>query len=696
MLANADAHLRSEFGVLWLCEGDNSAPPHMHGDLPAGISSAGAAGPDSKPARLRRCRVPRQAESRCMSPTCARTRPIAKAPRRSPVESPAPARCLRADAKDDELIGAITIYRTGGAAVHRQADRAGAELRRQAVIAIENTRLLNELRQRTDDLTESLEQQTATSEVLKVICELAGRTAAGVRGDAGERHAHLRGQVRQPVLCEGDVFRAAALHNAPPAFAEIGARTRSSDRPRDIRCGPWPNQGDCAHSPMSARSEAMSHAIRCVVSAIELGGARTLLAVPMLKDNELIGAIAIYRQEVRPFTDKQIELVQNFAAQAVIAIENTRLLNELRQRTDDLTNRWSSRPRPRRCCKVISVRPANLTGVPGHAGERDAHLRGQVRHLFCVKEAIALPCATHSVRQPFMAIDRRGEPVGRPENRRSCALRERNSRADRRHHERTRPISTATRWSSSASKSRIRTLLAVPMLKENELIGAITIYRQEVRPFTDKQIELVTNFATQAVIAIENTRLLNELRQRTDDLTRIAGAADRHLRRAEGHQRFARRLEPVFEAMLANARASAKRISGYVSVSRRRVSRRRDARAAGFADIRSGKRSIRARAAAWPRRATKQVVHIADVLAGRGLHEARSACVAVRSRRHADALAVPMLKEDELIGAIIIYRQESGRSPTSRSSWSGTSPRRRSSPSRTRGCSTSCASVQTT
>ena len=90
---------------------------------------------------------------------------------------------------------------------------------------------------------------------------------------------------------------------------------------------------------------------------------RTLLIVPMLKDEELIGTIGIYRQEVRPFTDKQIELVENFAAQAVIAIENTRLLNELRQRTDDLPNRWSSRPRPRKCLRVISSSPGELEPV---------------------------------------------------------------------------------------------------------------------------------------------------------------------------------------------------------------------------------------------------------------------------------------------------------------------------------------------
>ncbi len=200
----------------------------------------------------------------------------------------------------------------------------------QAVIAIENTRLLNELRQRTSDLTESLEQQTATSDVLRVISSSPGELEPVF-------HAMLENATR---ICDAkfglllrygrEGFRFAAEVGTPPAFAAF-LKERGAFQP-------LPG----SHLDRVLRTKQVSHTADYAAEGVqsppvELGGARSTVDVPLLKNDELIGAFSIYRQEVRPFTDKQIALVQNFAAQAVIAIENARLLTELRQRTDDLT-----------------------------------------------------------------------------------------------------------------------------------------------------------------------------------------------------------------------------------------------------------------------------------------------------------------------------------------------------------------------
>ena len=239
--------------------------------------------------------------------------------------------------KEDELIGVFNIYRQEVQPFSDKQIELVQNFARQAVIAIENTRLLNELQ-------ESLQQQTATSEVLQVISSSPGELEPVFQAMLENATRICEATFGSMLFYEGDSFRRVAIHNAPLAFAKFNETApviRVHGNPTLTRLVETKQVIQVADLVADSPDEPIA----------KYAGARTLLVVPMLKENELIGGIGIYRQEVRPFTDKQIELVDNFAKQAVIAIENTRLLKELRQRTADLTNRWSSRRRPPRYCK---------------------------------------------------------------------------------------------------------------------------------------------------------------------------------------------------------------------------------------------------------------------------------------------------------------------------------------------------------
>jgi GAF domain-containing protein len=264
------------------------------------------------------------------------------------------------------------------------------------------------------------------------------------------------------------------------------------------------------------------------VAAVELGGVRTILAVPMLKMDELIGAFTVSRQEVRPFTDKQIELVKNFAAQAVIAIENARLLNELRQRTDELTERTADltealeqQTATSEVLRVISSSPNDLDPVFRTMLTNATRLCGADfgQLLLYLGDGHFRNVAMCNA-PPAFAEFREREPIVRASGILTRAL---HSEQPFLH------ISDCTEdpayrqgdadFVKFVDLCGVRTLLVVPLLKDRELIGVIGIYRRGVGPFADKQVALLIGFAAQAVIAIENARLLNELRQRTDDLT---------------------------------------------------------------------------------------------------------------------------------------------------------------------------------
>ena len=253
-----------------------------------------------------------------------------------------------------------------------------------------------------------------------------------------------------------------------------------------------------------------------------IGKYRTVLGVPLMREGTPIGVIMLARGTVRPFAEKQIELVTTFADQAVIAIENVRLFDEVQARTRELSEALEQQTATSEVLSVISSSPGELEPVFKAMLENATRLCDARYGTMWLRKGDAFRAASlHGPLPPeFIDLLRSGAlfhpgpdtPTGRVVQTRQPVqvldLRETRAYLDR------EPMPVA-----AVEVAGIRTMFSVPMLKEDQLVGTISIYRQEVRPFTNKQIELVQNFAAQAVIAIENARLLSELRQRTDDLS---------------------------------------------------------------------------------------------------------------------------------------------------------------------------------
>jgi two-component system, NtrC family, sensor kinase len=379
----------------------------------------------------------------------------------------------------------------------------------QAVIAIENVRLFEAEQRRTAELTESLEQQTATSDVLRVISSSPGDLNAVFTAMLESATRICDANFANLELYDNGAYRIGAMHNAPSALVEM--------RQREPIVRPGPSSAltraiatkQAVHVLDYAQERTYKERNPGSVYIVELAKARTLLVVPMLKEDEPLGVIAIYRTEVRPFTGKQIELLSNFAAQAVIAIENARLLNELRESLQQQTATSD-------VLKVISRSTFDLQSVldtlvesAARLCEADMAATHRLRGAHYEHAAsYGIPPELHDHMKAIQFEPDRGSVTGRTVLGRKVV---------HVHDVRSDPEYTLT---AAVEKLGARTTLGVPLLREGVPIGVFILMRRSVRPFTDKQIELLSTFADQAVIAIENVRLFEAEQQRTRELAK--------------------------------------------------------------------------------------------------------------------------------------------------------------------------------
>jgi GAF domain-containing protein/nitrogen-specific signal transduction histidine kinase len=406
--------------------------------------------------------------------------------------------------KDDQVLGFFAIYRHEAGRFTDEQIALLQTFAAQAVIATENARLLTEQ-------GEALEQQTATAEVLQVINSSPGNLAPVFDAMLAKAARLCDAELGQLLTYQGGCFHVASLYGGTPAFTEFmrrgpikpGADTGLARLARELRV---------VHVEDLAAHETYRQRDPLRVASVELAGMRTFLAVPLLKSDTLFGAFVIYRQEVHPFSDRQIALLENFAAQAVIAMENARLLTEQQEALEQQTATAE-------VLQVINASPGDLAPVFDAMLEKAMRLCGAAFGVLWTYDARHIHAAAYrGVSPAFAELLTRGlHPVG-PQNAHGRLLRG----------EQVVHIPDCAEdeayWSGDPMRRALvtvgggRTLLAVPLWKDETFLGDFVIYRTEVRPFSDKEIALLRSFADQAVIAMENARLLNEIRQRQDEL----------------------------------------------------------------------------------------------------------------------------------------------------------------------------------
>jgi GAF domain-containing protein len=514
----------------------------------------------------------------------------------------------------------------------------------QAVIAIENVRLFDEVHQRTRDLAEALKQQTATADVLKVI----SRSAFDLQivldtliSSAVELSGASGGTI---CLREGDGYRYLATSGMEDGFKRFL-----------LGHPPTPGRASAAGRVLlSANVESIPDVLEdpdYVLPVYELNKTRSVVGVPLLRNDKVEGALVLNRTEPGPFTARLIELVQTFADQAVIAIENARLFDEVQARTEDLRESLQQQTATADVLKVISRSTFDLQAVLQTLVESAARLcEADKATITRQKEGVFYRAENFGFSQEFMDYVR-GVPV-EPErgSAQGRALLEGlpvhipDVQAD--------PNYTFTEGQRLGD---FRTILAVPMLREGTPIGVLALTRSIVRPFTDKQIELVTTFADQAAIAIENVRLFDEVQARTRDLTEALTYQTGSSKILSVIASSPTNIGPVLKAIVANA---CELCDAYDAIVRLKEGNHLHASAHhGPVPTTTDKWLISRYSATGRAVLDKKPVHVHDMLSAEG-DEFPESQARVRHLGYRTLLSVPLLREGESIGAIVLRRNE--------------------------------------